>query len=270
MSTSAESTGAASELLVERDGPVATLVMNRPQRRNAITVALWQRIADTLTKLANDDEIRVVIFRGAGREAFSAGADISEFPQYRATAEQAKRYNERVGAVMEAIAHFPKPTISLIYGFCIGGGCELAIATDLRYAAENAQIGIPAAKLGIGTSVPDVRRLVARVGPGNAREILYSGRRFDAQRALTMGLWNVVTPIDQLEATVRDLALEIAANAPSSIRWSKRAIRAAAGEEGPIDLTSPELAIEALFDTEDYREAVQAFLEKRPPRFTGR
>ena len=173
-----------ADVLVERRGAVATIVLQHSRRRNAMTVAMWDRLGEVAHALDSDDDVSVIILLGAGSEAFSAGADISEFESYRSTPEKALAYSYRVHHALESLVTSSKPTIAMVHGFCIGGGCEIAIATDMRIAAEGATFGVPAAKLGISIAMEDIKRLVDLVGPSNASEILYTGRRFSAQRAL--------------------------------------------------------------------------------------
>lgn len=259
-----------TELLVERTEATALVIFNRPERRNAMTVAMWRRLPSLLADLVADPTVRVIVFRGAGTVAFGAGADISEFPEHRATAAQARQYNHLVGQAIEAIATCPKPTLAMIYGYCIGGACELAIACDLRLAATTAEFAIPAARLGIAISLADLRRLVALVGQAGAKEILLTGRRIPAERALAMGLINAVYPPAELEAATLALAREIAENAPLALRWAKEAINLLLTDPAFSSLPDPEGYVASLFDTADYQEGVRAFLEKRRPRFTGR
>jgi enoyl-CoA hydratase len=255
---------------VERENGIATLVISQPKRRNALTLAMWESIPAIVADFERDDSIRLIVLRGAGRDAFSAGADISEFEELRSTPEKALDYNRRTHRAFDAVVNCAKPTIAMIYGFCIGGGCELAIACDLRVAADNAVFGIPAARLGISLGWEDVRRLVALVGPANAKEILFTGGRLDANRAYAMGMLNSIVPADDVETEVSRLSTQILAASPASIRWSKQAIGVVVRDPSLASVPSPEENAAALFGGEDYREGVRAFLEKRTPRFTGR
>ncbi len=252
---------------VERADGIATLIINQPRRRNALSLAMWESIPAAIADVAADPEIGVIVVRGNGAEAFSAGADISEFAENRSTPEKALTYNRRTHTAFEAILACPKPTIALIHGFCIGGGCELAIACDLRVAGENAELAIPAARLGIPLGWDDVRRLVALVGPANAKEILFTAGRFSARRAYEMGLLNSVVAEDDVEPTVARLARQMLDVSPTSIRWSKEAIGEVVRDPSLASIVNGEENAAALFGGEDYREGVRAFLEKRPPRF---
>lgn len=256
-------------LLERRDG-VATISLNRPERHNAMSVAVWRGIAESAREADADPEVKVVVIRGAGRKAFSAGADIGEFEVQRSTPERSQAYSDLVHDAMVALVGVRKPLIAMVYGYCIGGGCEVAICADLRVAAEDAVFGIPAARIGIALAMEDIQRLVAVVGPANAKLILFTGQRFPARRALEMGLVNDVVPADALEAHTQALADSIARAAPTSVRWAKEAIGDV--QRDPSLASFPDRAerAAALSTTEDFLEGVRAFMEKREPRFTGR
>ena len=178
------------QVLLTTDGPIATVTLNQPTRHNAINQSMWTRLTDLFNEFQNDETIRVVVLRGAGERAFSAGADISEFGESRSTAEQARGYNALVAGAMDAAYNLSKPVVAQIHGYCIGGGCELASCCDLRYCDRESLFGIPMVKLGIGMGLDEIERFVQLVGPANASEILQLGRRITAQRALEMGLVN--------------------------------------------------------------------------------
>lgn len=249
---------------------IAWLVLDNPERRNAMTLEMQSSIPHLLAELEADDEVRVVVVRGAGETAFVAGADISEFDQHRSTPETVARYGTVTRAAFAALASCSKPTLSMIHGFCIGGGLALAACTDLRFAADDATFAIPAAKLGIGYAFDGVHALVQLVGPAFANEILFTARRLDSQEALRIGLVNRVVPKTELEGTVRELAATIAANAPLTLRASKVAVRQSLRDPDQRDLDACQRAIDACANSADYVEGRRAFLEKRPPRFVGR
>ena len=259
-----------SHILLEHDGPVATMTLNRPAQRNAISFAMWAELTQLLAGLEADREVRVVVITGAGDEAFSAGADINDFQEHRSDSVKGRRYNDAVNGLLETLEGMATPTISMIRGFAVGGGCELAIATDLRLAAEGSRFGIPVARLGISIGHREMKGLVNLVGKGNALYILLSGRLVDAQEAKDMGLVNQVLPPEQLaEATYR-LANDIASLAPLSHRANKQTLTQVLAKPSLDGLTPEEADLPLIqFDTKDYHEGYRAFLEKRRPQFAG-
>jgi enoyl-CoA hydratase len=257
-----------ARLRVERDGPIGRMVFDNPARRNAITGDMWRAIPKAMAEFDAEPEVRCVVLRGEGTVAFAAGADISEFEKRRASEAGVKEYDGLVDAAQHAIEDSDKPVIALIHGFCIGGGVEMALACDLRYAAASSQFAIPAARLGVGYGVHGTNRLVATVGHAAAREIMFTGRRYSADEALAMGLVNRVLPGAALDEYVRQLALELAANAPLSIAASKRIINTVIGAKG--DFTKENELTARCMKSEDYMEGRRAFMEKRAPRFKGK
>jgi enoyl-CoA hydratase/carnithine racemase len=256
------------KLRVERDGPLGRMVFDSPARRNAISGDMWRGIPNAMADFDGDPEIRCIVLRGEGTVAFAAGADISEFESRRSSEGSVKEYDGLVEAAQHAIEGSSRPVIALIHGFCIGGGVEMALACDLRYAADSSQFAIPAARLGVGYGVHGTNRLVATVGHAAAREIMFSGRRYNAQEALAMGLVNRVLPAAELDDYVRRLALELAANAPLSIAASKRIINTVIEAKG--DFTEEDELTARCMLSEDYKEGRRAFMEKRTPRFKGK
>jgi enoyl-CoA hydratase len=251
------------------DGGIATVVINQPSRRNALNLAMWQALGQAVERLDRDPSIRVVVVRGAGSVAFSAGADITEFPEKRSTPEQALVYNRHTAAAAHALIHARKPLLALIHGFCVGGGCEIALACDIRSAAKNAVFGIPAARLGISYGHADIKRLVDVVGPSNAKLIFFTGDPLiPARRAFEMGLVNELVPPDQLEARVYELARQIMESAPSSVLWAKQAIDVVVRDPGLTSVPDSDEMAAQLFGTDDFKEGLTAFLEKRKPRFS--
>jgi enoyl-CoA hydratase len=255
-------------LRVEREGAVGWLVLDNPARLNALNAAMWAAIPPAVAAFAADETVRCIVLRGAGDKSFSVGADISEFALKRDSPAQVAAYEATNSAAYRALATVPKPVIAQIQGHCVGGGLAIALACDLRYADETGRFAIPAARLGLGYGAEGTRRLVATVGPAAAREILFSARRYDAPQALALGLLNGLQPAATLAGFVRDLAGELAANAPLTIAAAKAVIGALAGGEG--DLAAAEAAVARCMTSADYAEGRRAFLEKRPPRFTGR
>ena len=257
-------------ILLERDPPVATVTINRPEQRNAINYRMWGELSELLSRLDEQRDIRVVVITGAGGEAFSAGADISDFEEYRSDSKNGRDYNEAVNGLLTTLAQMGTPTISMIQGFAAGGGCELAIATDLRIAAEGSRLGIPVARLGITIGHREMQGLVNLVGKGNALYILLSGRLLEAQEAWRMGLVTQVVPTEQLVQYTYRLAGEIASLAPLSHVVNKRTLNQVLAKPNLSELTAEEADLPlGQFDTRDYQEGYRAFLEKRRPNFIG-
>jgi len=260
----------SDHILVERDGHIATVVFNRPKMRNAISLAMWSETASVTDELAKDDEVRAVVFRGAGRQAFASGADISEFKENRKDTATALAYNRETEAAYTAIRLCPKPTIAMVFGFCMGGAMALAMACDLRFAAEGSKFGIPAARLSIIYGLEPVKQLVDLVGPAYAKDILYSARTVDDHEALRIGFIQRLVPAADLEQHTYDYLRVVADNAPLSVRGTKAQVQAIF--EGITEAHREKLRGMSLvtYDSEDYREGTRAFLEKRSPRFQGR
>ena len=255
-------------LRIERDGPIGYVVLDNPARRNAISAAMWHAFPAALHELGLDSTVRCIVLRGAGEIAFAAGADIAEFAQNRADDDGVRSYEAATAAAHHALESTLKPVIAQIRGFCIGGGLAIALSCDLRYCAADSQFAIPAARLGLGYGIHGHRRLVATVGHARAREIMISARRYDAQSAYELGLVNRVVPVADIEAYVRALATELAANAPLTQAASKAVINAVITEHG--DFAQCEALIARCMHSADYREGRSAFMEKRTPKFEGR
>lgn len=260
----------ADPVIVKHEAPLGWLVLNRPQVRNALNLKTWQRIPEAITELNRDDDIRVIVMTGVTPEAFIAGADISEFPSLRSDAAQARAYREAPNRAINSMLESPKPIIAMISGVCIGGGVQVALSCDIRIAARGTRMGIPAARLGLAYPLEGVMALAHTVGHANARDILFSARLFDADEALKMGLVNRVVEPAELETAVRDYATKMSANAPLTMEAAKAAIRESLKDPAKRDLESVSELVAMCFDSEDYKEGVHAFLEKRRPSFKGR
>jgi enoyl-CoA hydratase len=256
-------------VLIRREPPLGWLVLNRPQVRNALNLDTWRRIAVGVGELEADPGIRVIILRGAGAEAFISGADISEFNELRSNAEKARSFREWPNRAIAALVNSTKPIIAMISGVCIGGGVQVALSCDMRFAAHGTRFGIPAARLGLAYPLDGVLALMQTVGAANAREILLSARLFDAAEALAMGLVHKLVAADELEAFVRQYAEQMAKNAPLTMAAAKVGIREALKDAADRDRKLVEEMAARCFNSADYREGVRAFSEKRRPKFSG-
>jgi len=258
------------KMIAEKDGAVGWVTFNNPERRNAMSLEMWSALATILDAYEADDEIRVIVMKGAGDKAFVSGADISQFEKERANADAAERYNQISNAGRQRLSNLEKPLIAMIRGFALGGGLAVAMAADLRIASADSQFGIPAARLGIAYGADGLNRLYQLVGPSAALDILFSARRLPAEEALRIGLINRIVPAAELEATVRDYAANLSINAPLSMRASKLTIRELGKPPAERDQELLKKLMQQCFDSADYTEGRQAFMEKRKPVFTGR
>ncbi|MBI2764946.1 MAG: enoyl-CoA hydratase/isomerase family protein [Chloroflexi bacterium] len=258
------------KVLAEVDGSIGWLTFNQPERRNAMSMAMWQGMGDALEAFQNDEDVRVVVMRGAGGKAFVSGADISEFDAHRASADQKHVYGAATAHGNRWLRQLDKPLVAMIQGFCIGGGLAIALSADVRIATPESVFGIPAARLGLGYDYGGAAALARLVGPSVARDIFFSARFLPADEALRTGLINRIVPVNELETEVRHYAAKIAANAPLTVRAAKVALREWERDPADRDLEHVEALVNACFDSEDYKEGRRAFAAKRPPVFRGR
>jgi len=258
------------KMLAHVEDGVGWITFNQPNKRNAVSFAMWQAIPEIIEYFAESDEVRVVVLKGAGDKAFVSGADISEFEEVRNTPEQVEIYEAATGAANFALKSLEKPLIAMIRGFCIGGGMAIALTADLRVTADDGQFGVPAAKLGLGYGYSGIKELMNIVGPSFAKEIFFTGGRFNAADAEMMGLVNRVVPVDELESLVTVIATTIAENAPLTVKAAKAAINEVVKDESIRDLDRVSEMIDVCFNSEDYVEGRRAFMAKRKPVFNGR
>jgi enoyl-CoA hydratase/carnithine racemase len=254
--------------LYETHGPFATLTFNRPEVRNAMTWEMYEALLDACERVDRDVDLRVLILRGAGGKAFVAGTDIRQFESFRSR-EDAFAYEQRLDGVLDRLERVTKPTIAQVQGVAAGGGCAIALTCDLRVATPESTFGIPIARtLGNCLSAATSARLVDLIGPARVKDLLFSGRLVGAEEACAIGLVNRIVIADEIERAVQDVAEEIAANAPLTIRATKEVVRRLQARRR-LPLHDDRDLIELCYLSADFREGVSSFLAKRPPRWSG-
>ena len=259
-----------ADILVRRDGPVGTVVFSNVDKHNAMTGAMWEALPSRIAELDADPGIRVIVLAGDGEQAFVSGADVSQFDAERTEPSAQQRYHAIVEAAYRAPAQATKPVVAQIRGICMGGGLGLAAACDLRICADDARFRMPAARLGLGYSQTGMHRFIALLGVQSTYDIFYTARVFDGAEALRMGFVQSVVPASALERTVRELAGTIAGNAPLTMAATKTTINAWLRDPADRDAADAQAAIARANHSDDYREGVRAFAEKRKPVFAGR
>jgi enoyl-CoA hydratase/carnithine racemase len=267
---STEKSYADGKILQRVTDGVGVITFNNPEKRNAMSLDMWEGVGSALTELRDNPDVRVVILTGAGDKAFVSGADISQFEKNRHNAEASEEYSRRSEAQRTLLANFPKPIISSIRGFCLGGGMQVAMSTDIRIAAEDSQFGIPAAKLGIAYGYDGLRNLVSLVGPSWARLIMYTGMRIGSAEAVRIGLVDRVVPDAELWNATMEIARTISNNAPLAIQAAKITIAQVLKDPDQRDMNAIKQIGLTCMDSEDFREGRRAFMEKRKPQFNGR
>lgn len=256
------------EVLVERDGDIATVVLSAPERLNAMNLAMWQGIADTFAALDADEDLRCIVIRGAGDKAFAAGADIAEFEHERFDVESAARYGAAMAAALDNTSNCRHPIVAMIKGACVGGGLELVSCVDMRICGQSSRFGVPVKNLGLVVALNEMQAVAGLVGKAVALEIVLEGRVFGAEEAMQKGLVNRIVPDDEVEKEAYATARRIAEGAPLVARWHKKFARRLTD---PTPLTEADIAESyECFGTEDFQIGYKAFLAKEKPKFTGR
>lgn len=260
----------SDSILIQKEGAVGRLVLNRPERLNAFNLDMWTQLPGRLAELTSDPAIRVVIVRGAGEKAFGAGADISEFENNRRDPATAAVYDEANERAFAALRNCPRPTVAMIRGFCIGGGCAVALCCDIRVAASDAVFALTPARLGLGYPFSGIEHAVQELGPAAARYLFLTAARVDSARAAELGVVQEVCDPGTLEPRCAELAGMIAANAPLTLAALKFTIRQGTLPSAARDMKAVREHIDACFRSEDYQEGLAAFREKRSPEFKGK
>ena len=248
---------------------VGYITFNNPDKHNAVSIEMWDALEKILDDFRNSNKIRVIVLNGAGGKSFVSGADISKFDKERSSKEAVLSYNKRTQKVYELLESFPKPTIAMIDGYCIGGGLNLAVCCDIRICSEKSKFAMPAAKLSLGYPFSSIKRLFDVMGPGMAKHFMFTAEKISATEALACGLVQKLISEDSIDSYVKDYALTIANNAPLTIKAMKQIGIEILKNPDERDLLLCEKLASACFDSEDYKEGRKAFMEKRKPNFKG-
>tara|TARA_B100001173_G_scaffold103895_1_gene89912 strand:+ start:890 stop:1690 length:801 start_codon:yes stop_codon:yes gene_type:complete len=257
------------KMLAEVNDGIGWITFNAPEKRNAMSLDMWQGLGEILSKLQEEKSLRVLILKGAGDAAFVSGADISEFEEKRSSQRDRDAYEAAFDDALDKLANFATPVVAMIRGYCIGGGLAIALNTDIRIATEQSKFGIPAAKLGLGYGFEAVKTLESIVGPSHAKDILFTARFLEAKEALSIGLVNFMVGSELLEQTVIEYANKIVTNAPLTIRAVKKTVGEVVKDPGQKNPAHIERMVNDCFLSADYQEGRRAFMEKRKPKFTG-
>ncbi|KAF0114940.1 MAG: Enoyl-CoA hydratase / short chain enoyl-CoA hydratase [Rhodospirillaceae bacterium] len=261
-------TDTTDAIVVARDGPIATVFLNRPERRNALDRSMWQTLGDVCAALGQDSSLRCLILRGTGGKAFAAGADIDTFETERGDPATARTYDRIMRRALAAVRDHPYPVVAAIEGACLGGGLALAAVADLRLCGQGSRFGVPVSRLGLPMPIPEIETIMRLTGPAPMLEILLEARIFGAEKAFALGLVHRVVADDAVGTEAFATAQRIAAGAPLVHRWHRRFVRRLLD---PTPVTDADLEEgHRFFDTEDYREGLAAFREKRAPLFKGK
>ena len=257
------------KMLAEVKGGIALIIFNAPEKRNAMSLDMWQGLGEILEKLEGQSSVRVLILKGQGDIAFVSGADISEFEEKRSNQKDRDSYEAAFDNALKKLANFSRPVVAMIQGYCIGGGLAIALNSDIRIASENSKFGIPAAKLGLGYGFQAIKTLESIVGPSSAKDILFTARFLEEGEALRIGLINFVVSAENLEKAVFEYADKIVANAPLTIKAVKATVGEVVKDPTQESPTYIDEMVNKCFTSKDYQEGRKAFLEKRRPKFIG-
>ncbi len=253
-----------------KKGQLAYLYLNNPEKKNAISAEMWEQLAARAAEVSADQDVRATVLRGYGTSAFAAGADISQFESRRSASSRGSNYDDLTESAIAAVKAIPVPVIALVHGFCLGGAVSLALACDLRFASHDASFAIPAARLGISYPTPAIGRLVAQIGASNAKYLLFSAKRIDAQSAKEMHLIDKIFRQEELDLQTDKFVDLLIENAPLSLKAAKYIIDQNVIEESKRDIDKIHSAARSCFESEDYKEGVRAFMESRKPAFQGK